>query len=133
MCILLTCFYFEERRLLRVHYSQVILEFGHTSTLRDAVDSNVPGAATHDWEVRLEGLKKALGWNIAELDTVNAVDTINAVDLIGAVDALGDYHWTSLKQRALLLSRIFKFSWNISKLGATFSWRVSFGNSRSLS
>ena len=35
-------------------YSQVILEFGHTSTLRDAVDANVPGAATHDWEVRFE-------------------------------------------------------------------------------
>ena len=29
---------------------EVILEFGHTSTLRDAVDANVPGAVTHDWE-----------------------------------------------------------------------------------
>ena len=29
----------------------MILEFGHTSTLRDAVDASVPGAATHDWEV----------------------------------------------------------------------------------
>ena len=65
------------------------------------------------------------------MDTIGAVDTINAVDIIGAVDAIGD-HWTPLKQRALL-SRIFKFSWNISKLGATFSWRVSFDNSRSLS
>ena len=41
-------------------YSQVILEFGHTSTLRDAVDANVPGAATHDWEVRF-GHFRSLG------------------------------------------------------------------------
>ena len=32
----------------------MILEFGHTSTLRDAVDASVPGAATHDWEVGLQ-------------------------------------------------------------------------------
>ena len=31
---------------------QVILEFGHTSTLRDVVDVD-PGTATHDWEVGL--------------------------------------------------------------------------------
>ena len=29
---------------------EVILEFGHTSTLRNALES-VPGDATHDWEV----------------------------------------------------------------------------------
>ena len=29
---------------------EVILEFGHSSTLRDALES-VPGPATHDWEV----------------------------------------------------------------------------------
>jgi len=35
----------------KTQHLEVILEFGHTSTLRDAVESNVPGAATHDWEV----------------------------------------------------------------------------------
>merc|ERR1719278_1998586 len=34
----------------KAQHLEVILEFGHTSTLRDAVDA-VPGAATHDWEV----------------------------------------------------------------------------------
>jgi len=35
----------------KTQHLEVILEFGHTSTLRDAVDASVPGAATHDWEV----------------------------------------------------------------------------------
>ena len=35
---------------------QVILEFGHTSTLRDVVDVD-PGTATHDWEVGLDDFR----------------------------------------------------------------------------
>ena len=64
-------------------HSQVILEFGHTSTLRDVVDA-VPGAATHDWEVSMLGFE----WNIEEFDTIAWSSGHNC---------------TLLEQRALLL------------------------------
>ena len=53
----------------------MILEFGHTSTLRDAVDASVPGAATHDWEVSLENFRFRVG-HLTIVDTIQALDGI---------------------------------------------------------
>ena len=91
----------------------MILEFGHTSTLRDAVESNVPGAATHDWEVRFLGLLvfDTVAWS-------------------------SGFYWRPLVtvgvKSTIAFSSLAHFAWNISYKGATYDWEVSFDHLESL-